>query len=88
MISPNTTVHLTKKGYDRFRRLYTRKLLERYQLQYTQFVDLKAMMGDKSDNLPGIPGIGEKKAVKYLQQYNTLDEIIAHSSEIKGVRMD
>ena len=41
-------------------------------------------MGDKSDNLPGIPGIGEKKAVKYLQTYGTLDNIIEHRSEIKG----
>lgn len=84
LISPNTTVHLTKKGMTDLEDYTPESFLERYQLQYTQFVDLKAMMGDKSDNLPGIPGIGEKKAVKYLQQYNTLDEIIAHSSEIKG----
>lgn len=57
---------------------------ERYQIDYTQFLDLKAMMGDKSDNLPGIPGIGEKKAVKYLQLYGSLDNIIAHKEEIKG----
>lgn len=84
LISPNTTVHLTKKGMTDLEDYTPETFFEKYQIQYTQFIDLKAMMGDKSDNLPGIPGIGEKKAVKYLQQYSSLDEIIAHSSEIKG----
>lgn len=64
LISPNTTVHLTKKGMTDLEDYTPESFLERYQLQYTQFVDLKAMMGDKSDNLPGIPGIGEKKGCK------------------------
>ena len=84
LISPNTTVHLTKKGMTDLEDYTPDTFYEKYQIQYTQFVDLKAMMGDKSDNLPGIPGIGEKKAIKYLQVYGTLDEIIAHQDEIKG----
>lgn len=84
LISPNTTVHLTKKGMTDLEDYTPETFFEKYQIQYSQFVDLKAMMGDKSDNLPGIPGIGEKKAVKYLQQYGSLDEIIAHKEEIKG----
>lgn len=84
LISPNTTVHLTKKGMTDLEDYTPDTFYEKYSIKYTQFIDLKAMMGDKSDNLPGIPGIGEKKAVKYLQAYGTLDEIISHADEIKG----
>lgn len=84
LISPNTTVYLTRKGMTDLEAYTPEHFLERYQLDYHQFIDLKAMMGDKSDNLPGIVGIGEKKAVKYLQQYGSLDGIIEHKMEIKG----
>lgn len=84
LISSNTTVHLTKKGMTDLESYTPDTFKERYLIEHSQFVDLKAMMGDKSDNLPGIPGIGEKKAVKYLQIYGTLEEIIAHRDEIKG----
>ena len=84
LIDANTTVHLTKKGMTELESYTPDFFYEKYNIKYTQFVDLKAMMGDKSDNLPGIPGIGEKKAVKYLQAYGTLDDIIEHRSEIKG----
>ena len=84
LIDANTTVHLTKKGMTELESYTPEFFHEKYNINYTQFVDLKAMMGDKSDNLPGIPGIGEKKAVKYLQAYGSLDDIIEHRSEIKG----
>lgn len=84
LISPNITVHLTKKGMTDLEDYNPDTFYEKYQIKYTQFIDLKALMGDKSDNLPGIPGIGEKKAVKYLQTYGTLDGIIEHKDEIKG----
>ena len=84
LISDNTTVHLTKKGMTDLEDYTPETFYERYNIKYTQFIDLKALMGDKSDNLPGVPGIGEKKAVKYLQGYQTLDGIIEHMNEIKG----
>lgn len=84
LISEHTTVHLTRKGMTDLEDYTPEHFYERYQIEYQQFVDLKAMMGDKSDNLPGIPGIGEKKAVKYLQTYGSLDQIIEHRMEIKG----
>lgn len=84
LISPNTTVHLTKKGMTELEDYTPEVFFDRYQINYDQFVDLKAMMGDKSDNLSGIPGIGEKKAAKYLQQYGSLDEIIKNVDNIKG----
>lgn len=84
LITPNVTVHLTKKGMTDLESYTPETFEERYAIPYTSFVDLKALMGDKSDNLPGIPGIGEKKAVKYLQAYGNLDELIAHKEEVKG----
>ncbi|MBO5711784.1 MAG: DNA polymerase I, partial [Acholeplasmatales bacterium] len=84
LVSDNITVHLTKKGMTDLESYNPSFFYEKYQIKHTQFIDLKALMGDKSDNLPGIPGIGEKKAVKYLQQYETLDGLIEHREELKG----
>ena len=84
LISPQTTVHLTKKGMTELEDYTPESFKERYGIEYKQFVDLKALMGDKSDNLPGIPGVGEKKGVKLLQDYNTLEGILEHKDEIKG----
>ena len=84
LVSEKTTVHLNKKGMTELEDFTPELFYDRYQIKYDQFIDLKAMMGDKSDNLPGIPGVGEKKAVGLLQQYGTLDNIILHKDEIKG----
>ncbi|MFQ6100642.1 MAG: DNA polymerase I [Anaerolineae bacterium] len=56
----------------------------RYGLKPAQLVDLKAMMGDKSDNIPGVPGVGEKTATKLLQQYGTLENVYEHLDEVQG----
>ena len=84
LIDDDVTVHLTKKGMTDLEDYTPKTFLERYQIEYTQFIDLKALMGDKSDNLPGIAGIGEKKAVKYLQKYTSLEGIIENKDEITG----
>ncbi|MGB7341771.1 MAG: DNA polymerase I, partial [Phototrophicaceae bacterium] len=60
------------------------KFIEKYDLAPDQLVDLKAMMGDSSDNIPGIKGIGEKTGTKLLQQYHTLDGIYDNVDSIKG----
>ena len=72
LISDNTTVHLTKKGMTELEDFDANHFKEKYGIEYTQWVDLKALMGDPSDNLPGIPGVGEKTGVKLLNQYQTL----------------
>jgi DNA polymerase-1 len=59
-----------------------KEVFDRYDLEPTKLVDLKAMMGDTSDNIPGVRGIGEKTAVKLLKQYEDLDDIYAHLDEI------
>ena len=59
-------------------------LQERYGLSPSQFVDMKALVGDSSDNIPGVPGVGEKTAAKFLQQYGDLDNLFQHLDEISG----
>lgn len=63
------------------------KVRERYHLSPKQIVDYKALVGDKSDNIPGVRGIGEKSAVKLLQQWGDLDAIYAHIDDISSTRM-
>lgn len=62
---------------------HTAEVLERYSLLPKQIIDLKALMGDTADNIPGLPGVGEKTATKILLQYETLENAHAHFEEIK-----
>ena len=84
LITKNTTVHMTKKGMSELEDFTPEHFKEVYGIEYTQWIDLKALMGDKSDNLPGVPGIGEKTGVKLLNEYESLEGIISHKDEIKG----
>ena len=84
LISENTTVHMNKKGMTELEDYTPAYFKEKYGINYTQFIDLKAIMGDKSDNLPGIPGVGEKTGVKLLNEYNDLEGIISNMESIKG----
>ena len=83
LLSDNITVQLPKRGapdivYD------IHAFEEKYSLHPSQLVDLKALMGDSSDNIPGVKGVGEKTATKFLKQYETLENIYEHLDEIKG----
>jgi DNA polymerase-1 len=60
------------------------KVLDRYGLRPDQMLDYKALKGDTSDNIPGVPGVGEKTAISLLQQFGTLDGIYDHLDEVKG----
>ncbi len=60
------------------------KVMERYSLRPDQMLDYKALKGDTSDNIPGVPGVGEKTAISLLQQFGTLDGIYEHLDEVKG----
>ncbi len=59
---------------------------EKFGLEPEQFIDVLALMGDASDNVPGVPGIGEKTAVKLIDQYGTLDNLLEHAEDVKGKR--
>lgn len=73
----------TKGGKTLIENYYAADVLEAYQLQPKQIVDLKGLMGDSSDNIPGLPGVGEKTATKLLLAYGTLENAHAHLEEIK-----
>jgi DNA polymerase-1 len=64
----------------------TREVLEKYQVTPTEFIDVKALMGDASDNIPGVPGIGEKTAIAIIAQYKSIEEAYAHVDEIRPPR--
>ncbi|QWB96497.1 DNA polymerase I [Mycoplasmatota bacterium] len=84
LVNDYTTVHLLKRGMQEVDDYTPKKMFEKYELSHEQFIDLKALMGDSSDNIPGVPGVGEKTGIKLLKQYGTLENIYAHSDEIKG----
>ena len=83
-VSNTTSVHLLIKGMGDQQVVTPQVLLDDFGLTPTQVIDLKSLMGDKSDNIPGLPGVGKVTAMKLLNQYGSLDEILAHDSEIKG----
>lgn len=84
LISPMTKVYAMKNGLRNIEEFTSEHFEEKYGIRTEQFLDLKALKGDSSDNLPGVPGIGEKTAVKLLQEYETLDGVYEHLDEQKG----
>ena len=84
MASHKTTTLITKKGVGEVEEYDYDSVLERYEMTPTQFIDLKGLMGDKSDNIPGVPGVGEKTGIKLLKQYSTIENLIEHTDELKG----
>lgn len=73
----------TKSGVTQIEYYYAKDVLETYQVTPKEFIELKALMGDSSDNIPGIPGIGEKTATNLIVQYHSLENAYAHADEIK-----
>ncbi len=84
LIGAKTHVYAMKKGLTNIEEFDIKYFEAKYGLGVHQFLDLKALKGDSSDNLPGVPGIGEKTAVTLLQQYKTLDGVYDHLSDIKA----
>ncbi len=74
----------TRKGLSETVRFTPARVYEEYGFTPEQVTDWKGLAGDSSDNIPGIPGIGDKTAVKLLQQYGTLEGVLAHAGEVKG----
>ncbi|MDP5274445.1 DNA polymerase I [Chengkuizengella axinellae] len=84
LASSNVTIALTRKGISEVDRFDPEKIKEKYNLIPNQIIDMKGLMGDASDNIPGVPGVGEKTALKLLHQYGSVEEVLAHSDELKG----
>ena len=83
LIGPTTKVYAMKNGLSNIEEFDVAYFEKKYGIRVDQFLDLKSLKGDSSDNLPGVPGVGEKTAIKLLQQYDTLENIYEHLSEMK-----
>jgi len=84
LVSDSCSVLMTRKGVSESLYVDESKLDELYSLSPSQIVDLKGFMGDSSDNIPGVPGVGEKTALKLLHEYKDMDGVYAHIDEQKG----
>ena len=84
LVDNNITVNIIRKGMSDIVAMTPETVKEMFGFEPLQIIDYKGLRGDASDNLPGIKGIGEKTAVKLIQEYGSFDNIIAHASEIKG----
>ena len=76
----------TKQGRTEVEDYYAKDVLSRYQVTPEEFIDLKALMGDTADNIPGVPGIGEKTATKIIAQYHSIENAHDHAEELKPPR--
>ncbi len=84
LIDEHTRVVLTKKGVTNTEEMDVEAMDSTYGISPAQFVDLKALMGDQSDNIPGVGGVGEKTALKLIREYGSLDNIYENIENIKG----
>lgn len=82
-ISPLTHVYVLKKGLSNIERFHPESFTEKYGIRVDQFLDLKSLKGDSSDNIPGVAGIGEKTAVGLLQEFDTLDNLYDNLDKVK-----
>lgn len=76
----------TKQGRTEVEDYYSEDVKNRYQVTPLEFIDLKALMGDTSDNIPGVPSIGEKTAAKIITEYHSIENAYAHVEELKPPR--
>ncbi|HAX51360.1 DNA polymerase I [Muricomes intestini] len=76
----------TKQGRTEVEDYYAADVKEKYKVTPKEFIDVKALMGDASDNIPGVPGIGEKTATKIIEEYKSIENAYAHVSELKPPR--
>lgn len=84
LIGADTEVWLTMKGVSVVNKIDERALKSQFNLKPSQVIDLKALMGDASDNIPGVSGVGEKTAQKLINEYGSLDGVYANINKISG----
>ncbi|MFC2342104.1 MAG: DNA polymerase, partial [Selenomonas artemidis] len=87
LIRPGLDVLLTKKGISDTHRYDTAAFEEEYGFAPIRLIDLKGLMGDSSDNIPGVPGIGPKTATKLLLSYGTIESVLDHAEEVAGKKL-
>ncbi len=84
LVSERVTVLMTRKGISDMTRFTPAAVLDKYGLTPAQYPDFAALRGDPSDNLPNIPGVGEKTAIKWVREFGSLDELVRRVDEVPG----
>ncbi len=84
LASDYTKVLITRKGITELEEYDREKIIEEYGITPDQFIDLKGLMGDKSDNIPGVPGIGEKTGIKLLKEFGTMENLYDNIDKVGG----
>ncbi|WP_077596573.1 DNA polymerase I [Oceanobacillus kimchii] len=87
LVSEQVTVSVTKKGISDIEKYTPSYMMEKMEITPNQIIHLKALMGDSSDNIPGVPGVGEKTATKLLKQYDSLENVYEHLDEVSGKKL-
>ena len=87
LIRDGLTVVLTKKGISDTRAYDTAAFEEEYGFPPIRLIDMKGLMGDSSDNIPGVPGVGPKTATKLLLAYGTIENVLDHAAEVSGKKL-
>ncbi|MFC3418358.1 DNA polymerase I [Salinicoccus hispanicus] len=87
LASENTVIYYTKKGISDIDRYTPEHIQEIYGLKPEQIIDLKGLMGDKSDNIPGVPGVGEKTALKLLGEHGSVEAVLENLEGVKGKKL-
>lgn len=85
--SENTTVGITRKGITDIEEYTPKHVNEKYGLTPNQIIDMKGLMGDASDNIPGVPGVGEKTAIKLLKEFATLENLLQSLEKVTGKKL-
>lgn len=87
LVNENTRVLFTRKGITEMDIITVDKIKEDYDIEPLEFIELKALMGDQSDNIPGIYGIGEKTGLKLIRQFHTLENLYDNIDEVSGKKL-
>jgi len=87
LVSDKVTVLLTKKGITEMEIYDPAKVKERWGVEPEQLVEVKGLMGDSSDNIPGVPGVGEKTAIKLIREFGSLENLYDHLESVPGKKV-
>ena len=87
LASDNIKVVITKKGVSETAIYNKESFIEEFGITPTQYIDVKGLMGDKSDNIPGVPGVGEKTAFKLIATYGSMEGVLSNINEISGKKL-
>ncbi|MDN4527490.1 DNA polymerase I [Fictibacillus sp. NE201] len=87
LVTENVKVTLTRKGISEVEAYDLKQVEERYGLTPHQIIDMKGLMGDPSDNIPGVPGVGEKTAIKLIKQFGSLEQTLDSIDQVSGAKL-